>query len=174
MLLIGFQNCAENPGQIPDIFGHQKVVLHEALDAAAAGMIGVTHTSPDLGLQVEAQPLLGAAGEVMNVAANRPQEFLGAIEPLRLLRRQHPQLYELADIVGAIDVFGDPKQCVQVSEPALALLDVRLELITAVADAIVPRVPFGELACDELRRTALYDVRIKASFQFIEKRLFAP
>src|SRR5947209_8377623 len=137
-------------------------------------MIGVTHTSPDLGLQVEGQPLLGPAGEVMKVAADRPQEFLGAIEPLRLLRRQHPQFYELADIVGAIDVFGYPKQCVEVSEPALALFNVRLELVPAVADALVPRIPFGELACDELRRTALYDVRIKASFQFIEERLFAP
>src|SRR5437588_10153554 len=126
-------------------------------------MIGVAHPSPDLGLQVEGQPLLGAAGEIVDVAADRPQELLRAIEPLRLLRRQHSQLYELADIVGAIDVLGYPEQCVQVSEPALAFLDVRLELVTAVADALVPRIPFGELACHKLRRTALYDVRIKAS-----------
>ena len=149
-------------------------MLHKPLDAAAAGMIGVTHPAPDLGLQVEGQPLLGTAGEVMDMAANRPQEVLGAIEPLQLFRRQHSQLYELADIVGAIDVFGYPEQGVQVSEPALAFLDVGLELVTAVADALVSLIPFGELACHELRRTALYDVRIKASLQLIEERLFAP
>src|SRR4051812_43227030 len=137
-------------------------------------MIGVTHPAPDLGLQIEGEPLLGTAREVVDMAANRPQEFLGAIEPLRLFRRQYSQLYELADIVGAIDVLGYPEQGVQVPEPALAFLDVGLELVTAVADALVPRIPFGELACHKLRRTALYDVRIKASPQFIEERLFAP
>src|SRR5437868_4143059 len=123
-------------------------------------MFGITHPSPDLGLQVEGEPLLRTAREVVDVTANRPQEFLGAIEPLRLLRRQHSQLYELADVIGAIDVLGYPKQCVQVSEPALTLFDVRLELVTAVADPLVPRIPFGELACHELCRTARYDVRI--------------
>jgi hypothetical protein len=63
---------------------------------------------------------------------------------------------------------------VQVSEPALTLFDVRLELVTAVADALVPRIPFGELACDKLRRTALYDVRIKAFLELVEERLIAP
>src|SRR5260370_29058787 len=174
VLLIGFENCAEDPGQIPGCCGHRKIVPHEACDAAATGMIGVAHPPPDLSLQVEGQPLLRTTGEVMDVATNGPKELLGTIESLRLFRRQHPQLYELADIVGAIDVFGYPKQCVQVSEPALTLLDVGLELVTAVADSLVPRIPFGELACDELRRTTLYDVRIKASFEFIEEGLFAP
>src|SRR6266853_4544935 len=137
-------------------------------------MIGVTHPVPDFGLQVEGEPLLGTAREVVEMAANRPQEVLGAVEPLRLLRRQHSQLYELADIVGAIDVLVYPEQCVQVSEPALAFLDVGLELVTAVADALVPRIPFGELACYELRRTALYDLRIKPSLELLEDRLLAP
>src|SRR5260370_32563076 len=132
VLLIGFENCAEDPGQIPDIFGHQKIVLHEAFDAAAAGMIGVAHPPPDLSLQVEGQPLLRTTGEAMDVAPNGPQKLLGTIKSLRLFRRQHPQLYELADIVGALDVFGHREQCVKVSEPALPLLAVGLERVTPV------------------------------------------
>ncbi len=47
-------------------------MLHEALDAAGPGMVGVAHAAADLGLQVEGQPLLGTAGEIMQVAAHRP------------------------------------------------------------------------------------------------------
>ena len=108
------------------------------------------------------------------MATNRPKEFLGTIEALRLFERQHAQLDELADIVDAVDVFSYPEQCVQVSQPALTFLDVGLELVTAVADALVARIPLGEFASHELRRTALYDLRIKASFEFIEECLFAP
>ena len=122
MRLVEFEDGAEDPGQIPDVLGNQKVVLHEALDASAAGVIRVTHSSTDLGLDVEGQPLLGTAGEVMNVATNRPQELLSSIEALQLVRRQHAQLDELTDIVGAIDVFGYPKQRVQVSQPPLPSL----------------------------------------------------
>src|SRR6476620_11685443 len=115
-------------------------------------MIGITHPSADLGLQIEAQPLLGTASEVMDVATHRPQEFLGSIEALRLFRGQHLQRDELANIIGAIDVLGYPEQCVQVSQPAFTLLNVGLELVAAVADAPVPVIPFGELACYEVRR----------------------
>src|SRR5260370_33399308 len=76
VLLIGFENCAEDPGQIPDIFGHQKIVLHEACDAAAAGMIGVAHPPPDLSRQVEGQPLLAATAEAMAVATDGPHHLL--------------------------------------------------------------------------------------------------
>ena len=47
-------------------------MLHEAFDAARAGMVGVAHALADLGLQVEGQALLGAAREVVQVTAHRP------------------------------------------------------------------------------------------------------
>ncbi len=96
------------------------------------------------------------------------------VEPLRLLRRQHPQFHELADIVGAVDVLCDPEERVQIPQPALTLLDVRLELVTAVADALVTRVALGELGFDELRRGAAHDVGIKAPFELAEEYLLAP
>ena len=59
-------------------------------------------------------------------------------------------------------------------QPTLAFLDVGLKLVTAVADAPVPRVPLGELAVDELGRAAAHDVGIKASLELSEERLLAP
>src|SRR5205823_10712884 len=113
------------------------IMLHETFDAARAGMVGVAHPGADLGLHVEGEALLGAPGEVMEVAANGPQEALGALEPRRFLDRQYPQLNELPDVVDAVDVFGDPIQRVQIPEPALAFLDIGFELITAVADPLM-------------------------------------
>src|SRR6266478_9578090 len=173
-LLIGFEDGAEDSGQIADVLGDQEIMLHEPLDPAAIRVIGVAHLPRDLGLQVESEPLFGATGQIVEMAAHRPKKALGVVEPLRLLRRQNSQFDEPADIVGAIDVLGDPEQCVQVSQPALPLLDVRLELITAVADALMPRVALGELGFDELRRAGAYDVVVKAPLEIVEERLLAP
>src|SRR5215469_567764 len=174
MLLIGFEDRAKYPRQIANVLRNQKIMLHKTFDAATAGMVGIAHPATDFCLQVESQPLLGTPGEVMQVAANGPQETLGAIEVLRFFRRQHPQLDQFPDIVGAIDVLGYPEQGVEVSQPTLALLDIGLELITTIADPLVPLVPFSKLCCHELRGTALHDLRIKASLEFVKKRLVAP
>ena len=114
-LLVGFEDRAEDPGQVADILGDQEIIFHEALDPAAPRIVGVTHPPSDLCLQVESQPLFGPAGQIVKMAADRPQEPLGVVEPLRLLRREHAQIDQLADIVDAVDVFGDPEQRVQVS-----------------------------------------------------------
>ena len=57
-------------------------MLHEALDVLQAGMLGVAEPHRDLALDVERQPLLGAAGDEMHVAAHRPEEILAAAEQL--------------------------------------------------------------------------------------------
>ena len=105
-------------------------------------------------LHVEGQPLLGAAGEVMQVAAHGPQKALGPLEPRRFLGRQHAEFDQLGDVVDAVDVFRDPEQRVQIAQAALAFLDVGFELIAAVADPDMARVALGELGLDELRRGA--------------------
>ena len=73
---------AEDGGEVADLLGDQEVVLHEALDVFQAGMRGVAEPHRDLALDVEGQPLLGAAGHEMHVAAHRPQEILGLPEQL--------------------------------------------------------------------------------------------
>ncbi len=173
-LLVGFEDGAEDPGQVADILGDQKIVLHEALDPATAGMVGVAHALPDLALQVEGQPLLGASGEKMQMAAHRPQKALRPGETLRFFSRQHTEIDEFGDIVDAIDIFGEPEQGVQVSEPALALLDIGFELIAAVADAAMALVALGELGLDELRRGAACDLAVEALLELAEQRFLTP
>ena len=55
-------------------------MAHEALDRRLAGPVGIAHPAGDLALIVEGQPLLGAAGDEVEVAAHRPKEALGALE----------------------------------------------------------------------------------------------
>src|SRR5438132_1450155 len=78
--LLIFQLGAQDRGEIADVLGDQEVMLHEAFDILHAGVRGVAETDRDLALHVERQPLLGAAREEMDVAADRPQEIGAATE----------------------------------------------------------------------------------------------
>src|ERR1700687_5567732 len=69
-LLLGFEHGAEDPGQVADVLGDEKIMLHEALDAARAGMGRVAHAAADLALDVEGHALLGAAGQVVQMTAH--------------------------------------------------------------------------------------------------------
>src|SRR5262245_52754017 len=77
-LLVCFENGAEYARQVTDILRDQEVVLHEAFDATAPGVVGIAHAGADPGLHVECQPLLRPPGEVVQVAAYGPQETLRA------------------------------------------------------------------------------------------------
>ena len=105
-------------------------------------MLGVAEPHGDLALDVERQPLLGAADEEMHVAAHRPEEILAAAEQLIFVLVEDAALDQLVRLAHAIDVFGDPEQRVQVAQAALAVLDVRLDQIARLPAAAVraPRV----------------------------------
>jgi hypothetical protein len=80
---------AENSGQVADILGDQKIVLHEPFDRGKAGMVLIAETLGDIALNVEGEPLFGLAGEEMHVAAHRPEEIFGLFEPLEFAAGQH-------------------------------------------------------------------------------------
>ena len=84
-----FEAGAQDGGEIADVLGGEEVVLHEALDVAQAGMRGVTEPHRDIALHVKRQALLGAAGEEMHVAADRPQEILATAEHLVFVAVEH-------------------------------------------------------------------------------------
>ena len=93
------QRRADDRGQVADVLGDQKVVLHEAFDVCLAGARRVAEALGDRPLQVEAQALLGAAGEEVQVAAHRPEEFLAAREQREFSRREQAGGDELARVV---------------------------------------------------------------------------
>ena len=71
----------EQAGQIADRLRLQEIELHEPLDRRLAGPLGIAQRPRDRRLMVEAQPLLGPAGGQMQMAAHRPEEALGPLEP---------------------------------------------------------------------------------------------
>ena len=79
-LLLLLERGAEDPGQRAHVLGDQVVALHEALDRPHPVALAVAHAPGDLGLQVEGQPVLGAAGQVVQMAAHGPQEAARAQE----------------------------------------------------------------------------------------------
>ena len=68
----------QHAGQAGDLARGQEIVAHEAFDAVLPAVARVAHARADHRLQVEGQPLLGAAGDVVQVEAHGPQELPGA------------------------------------------------------------------------------------------------
>src|SRR5204862_6266143 len=110
---------AEDGGEVADMLGGEEIVLHEALDVPEPGMLGVAEPHRDLALDVERKPLLGAAGQEVHVAADRPQEILAAPKQLELVFVEDAALDQLLDVMDAIDVLGNPEQRVQITQAAL-------------------------------------------------------
>jgi hypothetical protein len=113
---------AENGGEVADVLSDQEVVLHEALDVAQARMLGVAEPHRDLALDIEREPLLGASGQKVHVAAHRPEKIAAAAKPPVFARVVDAELDELFALAHTIDVFGDPVERVQVAQTALAVL----------------------------------------------------
>ncbi|MEY9281357.1 hypothetical protein ABIA03_002549 [Bradyrhizobium yuanmingense] len=164
---------AEDGGEVADFLGDQEVVLHEALDVLHARMRGVAETYRDLALEIEGEALLGAATVEMQVAAHRPEEVGAAAEAAIFLRVEHAARDQLVGIADAVDVFGDPEQCVQVAQGPLAVLDVGLDQITRLAAAAVALLALGELCGDEFGRGALHHLLVEALDQLVIERLVA-
>ncbi len=133
-------------------------------------MAGVSEPDRDLALQVERQPLLGAAGGEVDVAAHRPQKIGAAAESTVLLRVEHAALQQLVGLAHAIDIFRDPEQRVQVAQAAFAVLDIGFDQIARLPAAAMPLLALGELGGDELGRGALYHFLVEAPDQLVVER----
>ena len=142
-------------------------MLHEALDVAQAGMRGIAEPHRDIALDIERQAFLGAAGDEMHVAADRPQEILAAAEQIVFVAVEHAAVDQLFRLAHAIDVFGDPEQGVQVAQAPFAVLDVRLDHVAKLAGAAMALLALGELGGDEFRGAALRHFLVEAGGQLV-------
>ena len=106
---------ADDRRQVADVLRDQEIVLHETLDVGLAGARRIAELAGDRPLDVEAQALLGPAGEEMQAAAHRPQEFLAAPEKREFPRREEADRDQVVRIADAIDVFRDPEQRVEIA-----------------------------------------------------------
>ena len=164
----------EQAGEVADRLGVDEVELHEALDRGFPGAVGVVHDLGDARLIFETQPLLGAAGEQVQVAAHRPEEALGAVEPAEFRGAEQPRPDQVGRALDAMHIFADPVERVEVAQPALAVLDVRFDDVAAVAHADVALVALGELGRDEFRGGACDNVLAEAAHGLVEQALVAP
>ncbi len=136
----------------------QEVVAHEPLHPVLPAMPRVAHAGADHRLQVEGQALLGAAGDVVQVEAHRPQEVPGPPGVARLVRGQDAAAGASGPTSSPIDlgaehVAAHPVERLQVAQPALALLDVGLHQERALAVAVVAQRTLRLLGRDERGRT---------------------
>ena len=92
------ERSADDRRQVADVLGDEEIVLHEALDVGLPRPGRVAELPGDRPLHVETQPLLGAAGEEMQPAAHRPQEFLAAPEKREFARRKQARRDQLMRI----------------------------------------------------------------------------
>ncbi len=164
----------EQAGEVADLPRHQEIMAHEPFDRAHPGALGVAQPRGEFALDVEGQPLLGAAGEVVEVAADRPQEILGADELAQLVRGQQALVDELGDRANLVDVLADPEQRVKIAQAALAVLQIGFDDIAAVAHPLVPRVALGELVGDVRPGGAGDDLLAEARGGRVVQRLVAP
>src|SRR5690606_35850893 len=164
----------EHAGQVADGLRLQEVVLHEALDGALAGALGEIHSLRHLALDVERQPVFRALGDRVQVAADGQQETLGAPEAAIFLLGEQPDVDELGSVADAVDVLPDPVQRLQVAKAALAVLDVGLDDVAAVAHALVARIALGELLGNELGFRSAHDIVPETLAGLLVEVLVAP
>jgi hypothetical protein len=163
VLELGADNC----GEVADVLGDQKVVLHEPLDVAQAGMLGVAEPHRALALYVEGEPFLRASGEEVHVAAHRPEEVAATAEPAVFARVVDAELDQLLALAHAIDVLGDPIERVQIAQPALAVLDVGLDQVARLPGAPMALLALGELGGDEFRGGTLHHVLVETDDELV-------
>ena len=136
-------------------------------------MLGIAEALGHVVLHFEVQPLLGAAGEEMQIAAHRPQEIAAAEEERVFRFREDAFFHQLMQAAHAIDILGDPEQRMEIAQAPLAVLDVGLDEIARLPRALVALVALGELRGDEIGGGALHDVAIETRDEIVEQRLVA-
>src|SRR5271157_3873936 len=120
---------ADDRRQVADVFRDQEIMLHEPLDVGLARPGRIAELAGDRALYVEAEPLLGAAGEKMQSASHRPQELLASPEKRKFPVGEETRGDEVMHVMDAIDVFRDPEQRVQIAQAAFALFHIGLDQI---------------------------------------------
>ena len=165
---------AQNAGEIAHILGDREVVLHEALDRCEAVALAVrvtleAHPPRNLGLQIEAQLLLGLAAQKVHVAAHGPLKVLGGHEHREFVRLEHAAFEQIVVVAHPEQSFDDPEQGLEVALAALALLNVRLDHVARVALPLVARVTLGQLVGDEAFGLRSQQISVNAPIQLVRK-----
>ena len=149
LLLLGLEGGQHDARQVAHRDGVTEIGLHEDLDPAPAAAIGKAHPRRHLDLHVEAQRFRRAPGDQVQVAAHRPEKILGLHEGVVFLGAEHAHADKRLGILGAVHVFQDPVERLQIAQAAFALFDIGFHHVALAALFFVAAFALGELGIDE-------------------------
>ena len=164
----------EHAGQIARRARLQEIIMHEAFDLGFARSIGKAHPLGNLALQIEGQPVFAAPGNVVQMAAHRPQEILGAVKLAVFVAAEQSGLDQLCRLADIVCVFSDPEERVEIAQAALRFLDVGLDDIARVAHLLVAHVALGQLVGDELACGVGLHLDLETTRRLFVQRSVAP
>ena len=108
------------------------------------------------------------------MAAHRPEEALGPLEPAKFLGAEQPALDHVFGPIDLEQMVRDPVERVEVAQAALAVLHVGLDQIAAVPAAHVPRIALGQFGGDECLARTCHDLLSEVRVGGVEQRRVAP
>ena len=136
------------------------VALHELLAGPARSRIGQSVLLRHRRLQIEHQPVLAPPGLIVEADAQILQQALVPADASCLLRRDDGVVRQVAP--AAADAAGarDPQDIGEIAQSARALLDVGLEIVGSVVEAVVPLLLLEQLGFEECARVERLSDRV--------------
>ena len=132
-----------------DRLRREVVVPHELLDREAVVRVLVAEEARHLFLEIEREPVLLAPPEVVQLVADPEQEVSRGPHRRDLRARQDRLLEQPGEPPGAEAGLGDPERALEIAQPALPGLEVRLEQEDRVAVLLPPLLELARLVRDE-------------------------
>ena len=127
------------------------VLLHELLDGFVVGVVAIFKAEfmCQVALIVEQQAVFPASGEVVQAAADTPQQVLALDQGLVFIFQQEVFLYQVMQAVGIKMAFGNPADHLDVAQAATALLEVWFEVVGGIVELAVALHLFFQFGLEE-------------------------
>ncbi|GIU98594.1 MAG: hypothetical protein KatS3mg014_0210 [Actinomycetota bacterium] len=146
--------AAEEPREdramdVLDLTGVLEDAAHERVDGGELRLVGEAEEPRDLRLLLQVEPIGGPAGLQVERAPDPQQELVGVLQGGGLGGAEQPAGAQHPEVALAPEGGGEPAEGVDVPQPAGALLQVRLEQVADVAEALRTSLGVGEEAIGE-------------------------
>jgi hypothetical protein len=151
--------------------GGAVVVLHQPLVGAQVGGGGQIHSRGEFVLVIECQAILAPPGQKMQLDAQAGQPAFLAGDALGLGRCQQSRACQPAPAAGDGAGLCHPLDGVQVAQTARTVLEIGLQLVSAVVESLVACVLLGELAVE---KTPRIEARLETAAELCKQALIAP
>ncbi|GBC87707.1 hypothetical protein HRbin12_01724 [bacterium HR12] len=132
-----------------DLTGVLEHATHQRVHRREIGLVGEAEPPRDLRLLLQVEPVGGPAGLQVERAPDPQQELVGVLQGGGLGGAEQPAGAQHPEVALAPEDGGEPAEGVDVPQPAGALLQVRLEQVTDVAEALRTSLGVGEEAIGE-------------------------